>query len=432
MNRSIFQLWSPYINKNENSLKKIKTINLNFGPQHPAAHGVLRLLLQLNGEIIEKADSHIGLLHRGSEKLMEDKIYLHSLPYFDRFDYVSMLVQEHAYCLGIEALLGTLNYSSTFVQIRTLYDELTRILNHMLAIACHALDVGSMSSVFWAFEEREKIMEFYERVCGARMHAAFYRPNEINLASISSFLLEDILDFVRNCFITLNEMHNVLTYNKIWKQRLVNIGTYSYKFCLQNGLTGVMARCTGIKRDLRLDKLETYANYYSLNFRSYIGQHGDSYDRFLLRMNEMTESLQIVNQVINKLIVNSNSVTNKKKKLSKISPHILLKKLNPQFENNYLTKSEYNSMEELIEHFKYWTEGFPVLTGWTYQAVESPKGEFGVTLISDNSNKPYRCKVRSPAYHHLQIVPNISKGHFLADLVTLIGTVDIVFGEIDR
>jgi len=430
MNRSIFQIWQPYNNKDETSFKKIKSMNLNLGPQHPAAHGVLRLIVQLNGEIIEKADPHIGLLHRGTEKLMEDKIYLQSLPYFDRFDYVSMLCQEHAYCLAIESLLGTVNYSATFVQIRTLYDEITRILNHMLAIACHALDVGSMSPIFWAFEEREKLMEFYERVSGARMHAAFYRPNEINVHSISSFLLEDIIDFTKNCFTSLNEMHNVLTYSKIWKQRLVNIGVYSYKTCLEYGLTGVMARSTGIKRDLRLDKMETYANYYYLNFRSYVGQHGDSYDRFLIRMNEMTESLNIMNQVINKL-TKFKKVGNKKNN-SNINPHLLLKYLYPKSWNQHNYKSEYTSMEQLINHFKYWSEGFPVNTGFTYRAVESPKGEFGVSLISDGTNIPYKCKVRSPAYHHLQVLPKISKGHFLADLVTLMGTIDIVFGEIDR
>lgn len=431
MNRSIFQIWQPINNKDESSLKKIKTMNLNLGPQHPAAHGVLRLIVQLNGEIIEKADPHIGLLHRGTEKLMEDKIYLHSLPYFDRFDYVSMLCQEHAYCLAIESLLGTLNYSATFVQVRTLYDEITRILNHLLAIACHALDVGSMSPIFWAFEEREKLMEFYERVSGARMHAAFYRPNEVNLSSISSFLLEDILDFSRNCFTALNEMHNVLTYSKIWKQRLVNIGIYSYKTCVEYGLTGVMSRSVGIKRDLRLDKMETYANYYYLNFRSYVGQNGDCYDRFLIRMNEMTESLNIINQVIGKLTRHKkpNKSTNKN---SNINPHFLLKYLYPKSWNQHNYKSEYTSMEQLINHFKYWSEGFPVKSGWTYRAVESPKGEFGVSLVSDGTNIPYRCKVRSPAYHHLQVLPKISKGHFLADLVTLMGTIDIVFGEIDR
>lgn len=433
MNRSIFQIWNPVIARDESLLKKIKTVNLNFGPQHPAAHGVLRLILQLNGEIVEKADPHIGLLHRGSEKLMEDKIYLHSIPYFDRFDYVSMLFEEHAYCLAIESLLGTTNYTASFVLIRTLYDELTRILNHMLAIACHALDVGSMSSVFWAFEEREKIMEFYERVCGARMHAAFYRPNEVNLASISEYLLEDIIDFIRNCFTSLNEMHNVLTYNKIWKQRLVNIGTYSYTASLTYGLTGVLARCTGIKRDLRLDKLETYANYYHLNFRSYIGQHGDCYDRFLLRMNEMTESLNISNQVISKLILKKTKpVLEKNKQLTSIRAHHILKYLNTKNFYDSTWKSEYSSMEKLISHFKYWTEGFPITSGWTYQAVEAPKGEFGVTLVADGSNKPYRCKVRSPAFHNLQAMAYLAKGHFLADLVAIIGTIDIVFGEIDR
>lgn len=427
MNRSIFNIWQPNIIKDTSTLKKLKTMNLNVGPQHPAAHGVLRLIVQLNGEIIEKIDPHIGLLHRGSEKLMEDKIYLLSLPYFDRFDYVSMLVQEHAYCLAIESLLGTTNYSSTFVQIRTLYDEITRILNHMLCIACHALDVGSMSPIFWAFEEREKLMEFYERVSGARMHAAFYRPNEINLNSISSFLLEDILDFNKNCFYTLNEIHNTLTYNKIWKQRLVNVGSYSYEMCINYGLTGVMSRSAGIKRDLRLDKLETYANYYYLNFRSYIGQNGDSYDRFLIRMNEMSESINIINQVINK-------ITKSKKKTKKFNtnPHQILKYLNLKNWNKNNNKNEYISMEKLIQHFKYWSEGFPVKSGWTYRAVESPKGEFGVSLISNNSNIPYKCKVRSPAYHHLQVLPKISKGHFLADLVALMGTIDIVFGEIDR
>lgn len=430
MNRSIFNLWQPKIKYDTFNEKNIKTVNLNFGPQHPAAHGVLRLILQLNGEIIEKADSHIGLLHRGSEKLMEDKIYLHSLPYFDRFDYVSMMVQEHAYCLAIESLLGTINYSATFVQIRTLFDELTRILNHLLAIACHALDVGSMSPIFWAFEEREKIMEFYERVSGARMHAAFYRPNEINLQTFSVFLLEDILEFTKNCFITLNEIHNVLTYNKIWKQRLVNIGVYSYQTCFDYGLTGVMSRSTGLKRDLRLDRIDTYANYYYLNFRSYVGQNGDCYDRFLIRMNEMTESLNIVNQVVYK--ISNNKKKNSIKKKSNMNVLKLIEHIYPKSLNHSLYKSDYATMEELINHFKYWSEGFVVKEGWTYKAVESPKGEFGVTLISDGTNKPYRCKVRSPAYHHLQVLPKIAKGHLLADLVTLIGTVDIVFGEIDR
>lgn len=415
-------------------MKQIKTINLNFGPQHPAAHGVLRLILQLNGEIVEKLDPHIGLLHRGSEKLIEDRIYLQGLPYFDRFDYTSMMVQEHAYCLAIESLLGSYNYSSTFTQIRTLFDEITRLINHLLAVACHALDVGSMSSILWAFEEREKLFEFYERVSGARMHAAFYRPNEINLHAISTFLLEDILEFSRNFFVTLNEMHNVLTYNKIWKQRLINIGIYSQKTCLEYGLTGVMSRSVGIKRDLRQSKLETYANYYFLNFRSYIGQHGDSYDRFLIRMNEMSESINIINQVINKISVFNNVKlnTNKFTKYNSILPHNILNYTLPNFWKQYNLKNNYNSMENLINHFKFWSEGFNIKSNFTFQSVESPKGEFGVTMLSDNSNKPYKCKVRSPALHHLQLMPAISKGHFLADLITLVGTVDIVFGEVDR
>jgi NADH:ubiquinone oxidoreductase subunit D len=409
-------------------------MNLNFGPQHPASHGVLRLIVQLNGEVVEKTDPHIGLLHRGSEKLMEDKIYLHSLPYFDRFDYVSMLIQEHAYCLGIEALLGTTNYTATFVQIRTLFDELTRILNHMLAIGCHALDVGSMAAVFWTFEEREKIMEFYERVSGARMHAAFYRPNEVNIHAISSLLLEDILEFTRNCFTTLNEMHNLLTFNKIWKQRLVNVGTYSYQLALDYGLTGVMSRCTGIKRDIRISKLETYANYYYLNFRSYIGQHGDSYDRYLIRMNEMLESLNIITQIINKIITVTKKINNNNIKIKKnlINPHYILQYINPETVNKQNLKNDYNTMENLIKHFKYWSEGFQVNSGWTYQSVESPKGEFGVSIISDNTTKPYKCKVRSPAFHHMHLLPEIARGHFLADLSALIGTIDIVLGEIDR
>lgn len=431
MNRSIFQIWKPNVPRDITNMKNIKTMNLNFGPQHPAAHGVLRLILQLNGEIVEKADPHIGLLHRGSEKLMEDRFYLQSLPYFDRFDYCSMLVQEHAYCLAIESLLGTTNYSSTSSQIRTLYDELTRILNHMLAIACHALDVGSMSSVFWAFEEREKIMEFYERVSGARMHAAFYRPNEANLDALSPFLIEDILDFTRNCFTTLNEMHNILTFNKIWKHRLVNIGVINYQTCLDYGLTGVMSRSVGIKRDLRLSKLETYSNYYFLNFRSFLGQHGDSYDRFLIRMNEMAESLNIVNQVVYKIIKHKN-INKKNNQYTNISPHNIIKYTNPSFWNRHNLKNSYNSMEDLIKHFKHWSEGDKIEPNWTYQSVESPKGEFGVSLVANNTNMPYRCKVRSPAYHNMHVLPQISKGHFLADLVALIGTIDVVFGEVDR
>ena len=426
MNRSIFHLWHSN-NNSLNTLKKIKSINLNFGPQHPAAHGVLRLILQLNGEIIDRLDPHIGLLHRGTEKLIEDRNYLLGLPYFDRLDYVSMLAQEHSYCLAIESLLETTNFSSKFSFVRCLFDEITRLLNHLLAIACHALDVGSMSSIFWAFEEREKLMEFYERVSGARMHAAFYRPNEINFNSLTFFLLEDILEFSRNFFSTLNEMHNVLTYNKIWKQRLINIGVYNYKDCLSSGLTGVMLRSCGIKRDLRLSRIDQYSSYYYLNFRSYIGQHGDCYDRFLIRMNEMSESINIINQIIQKFFF-FNLDSNLKKK---ISNKFLLNFFN-NFNEENKNKTNYTTMEKLIYHFKYWNENLIIKKNITYQAIESPKGEFGVTLVSNNSTKPFKCKIRSPSYHHLQFLSNISKGHFLADLATLIGTIDIVFGEIDR
>jgi NADH:ubiquinone oxidoreductase subunit D len=422
VNRVLFTRWKPLTMKEK--IKNIKTFNLNLGPQHPAAHGVLRLIVQLNGEVIEKIDPHIGLLHRGSEKLIEDKKYLCSIPYFDRFDYCSMLMQEHAYCLGIESLMGTTNYSSTFTQIRVLFDELTRLLNHFLAVSCHALDVGSMSPLFWAFEEREKIMEFYERASGARMHTSFYKPNELCLNNMSQYFLEDIVVFSRNCLTTLNEMHNILTYNKVWKQRLINVGTYSYKTAIDYSLTGVMARCTGIKRDLRLDFYETYANYYYLNFRGYIGKNGDSYDRFLIRMCEMTESLFIINQVLNKLLKfkNTKNIFETNKLMSKTQ----------KFVNTNFLKNEYTTMESIIQHFKYWGDGFFIKSGWTYRAVESAKGEFGVSMVSDNSSKPFRCKVRSPAFFHLQILNKIAKGHFLSDLVTLLGTVDIVFGEIDR
>ena len=391
-------------------------MSLNFGPQHPAAHGVLRLILQLDGEVITHSDPHIGLLHRGTEKLMEDKLYIHSLPYFDRLDYCSMLVQEHAYCLALEKIVDKPQYTATFTLVRTLYDELTRILNHLLAIACHALDVGSMSPVFWGFEEREKIMEFYERVSGARMHAAFYRPNTVNLVGVSFFLLDDILYFINTSYTTLNEINALLVNNKIWKQRLVNVGTLDLSLINQFGLTGVLSRSAGLKEDLRLNLYETYANYFYLNIASFVGTNGDCYDRYLIRISEMIESLNIANQVINKLSFSD----------PKLQINSLLKKFNAP------TSHPYKNMEALIKHFKYWSEGFKVAENNIYSPVESPKGEFGVILWSDGSNKPYRCKIRSPAYYSLQALPYMVKGHLLADLVTLIGTIDIVFGEIDR
>lgn len=394
--------------KKQNNHKHIKNINLNFGPQHPAAHGVLRLILQLNGEIIEKADPHIGLLHRGTEKLIESKIYLHSIPYFDRLDYVSMMIQEHAYCLAIEKLLKNQFYNKNLLKMRTIYDELTRILNHLLAIACHALDVGSMSPIFWAFEEREKILEFYERVSGARMHAVFYRPYTLKINKFEKSLFLDILYFISNCYTTINEINNILLYNKLWKQRLINLGIYTEKHVLSFNLTGVMARCVGIKRDIRLSLLQTYAFYYFINFKSYISKNGDSYDRYILRILEIIESLNIINKVINTLTLDKGYIRTKKK-----------------------TK-KFKTMEDVIKHFKYWSEGIKIKQNMVFSVVESPKGEFGITLISDNSNYPYKCKIKSPAYYHLQVLPSLVIGTLIADLVALIGTIDIVFGEIDR
>lgn len=402
----------------QNHTNNIKNMNLNFGPQHPAAHGVLRLILQLNNEVIQNNDMHIGLLHRGTEKLIESKIYIHSIPYFDRLDYCSMLIQEHAYCLAIEKLLNKYSYKSNFAKIRTLYDELTRILNHMLAVSCHALDVGSMTPLFWCFEEREKIMEFYERICGARMHAAFYRPNYLNESVINVILLEDILNFIKNCYITINEINNILTFNKIWKIRLINVGVYDIDTALSYNLSGVMLRSTGLKYDLRLSQSHTYANYFYNTFSSYIGLNGDCYDRFLLRMNEILESLYICNQIIFKILKKNNIFLKKNFFLKKI-----LKKKK---------KSSKLFMENIINHFKYWQDGFKVKKGFTYTTVESAKGEFGVFLVANNSNKPYRCKIKSPAYSHIQFINFLSKNTLLADLVTLIGTIDVVFGEVDR
>jgi NADH dehydrogenase (ubiquinone) Fe-S protein 2 len=430
MNRSLFLNWNT-----KKNIKKDKSNNLilNFGPQHPAAHGVLRLILQLNGEIIERADIHIGLLHRATEKLIELKYYEKSIPYFDRLDYVSMMTQEHAYCLAIEQLQNIKNISINCSLQRILFDELTRLLNHFLAIACHALDVGSMSSIFWAFEEREKIMEFYERVSGARMHAAYHKPNELFSQTIDLKILNDITLFIKSCYITLNEMHNVLTYNKIWKQRLINIGTYGIKDAQNYGLTGIMLRCVGVKRDVRLSRKDVYSGYNTFNFKSYLSLNGDSYDRFLLRMFEMGESLNITNQCINKLVSLFNTTT-------KVNKELLVQPSKIEHFNSLILNSKkikninniYIYMEDLIEHFCNWHSGIYIKNNLAILTIESPKGEFGVSIISNNSTKPFRCKIRSPSYHNLQMLPKLSKGHLLGDLATLIGTIDIVFGEIDR
>lgn len=400
---------------------------MNFGPQHPAAHGVLRLMLGLHGEVVVRADPHIGLLHRATEKLMEEKHYEKSIPYFDRLDYVSMSAQEHAYCLALEYMQNIKNLSLYTNMQRVIFDELTRLLNHFLAVACHALDVGSMSSVFWAFEEREKIMEFYERVSGARMHIALHKPGEVYSNELDSRLVQDIVVFVKNCQKTLNEMHNILTYNKIWKQRLINIGTYNTLEVKKYGLTGVMARCTGIKRDLRIPLRGGYSGYNHLLFKSYITMNGDSYDRYLIRMFEMGESLAIINQCIRVV----STKTRSRDMLSKVGNAQSIV-INAKHNKKKVQVETYEYMEDLIEHFLKWHTGLVLKKNITSVAIESPKGEFGVSIISDGTNKPYRCKIRSPGYHSLQFLPKTVKGHLLGDLATLIGTIDIVFGEIDR
>ena len=390
-------------------LKKIKNFSINFGPQHPAAHGVLRLILELNGEVVKKADSHIGLLHRGTEKLIEYKNYLQALPYFDRLDYVSMMCQEHAYVLAVEKLLNC-NIPLRAQYIRVLFSEITRILNHLLAICCHALDVGAMTPYFWGFEEREKLLEFYERVSGARMHAAYFRPGGVN-QDLPKGLLNDIHIFGEQFTTRLDEIEEMLTNNRIWKQRLVDIGIVSAKDALNLGFSGVMLRGSGIAWDLR--KTQPYEIYDQLDFEIPIGTNGDCYDRYLIRIEEMRQSIRIISQVINK--IPNGPIKLDDKKIT-----------NP---NRIQMK---NSMESLIHHFKYYSENISIKEGETYTVIEAPKGEYGVYLISNGTNKPYRCKIKSPGFFHLQALDYIAKNHMLADVVTIIGTLDVVFGEIDR
>lgn len=425
MSTNLFNIWSN--TKNElTSVHKIKSFTLNFGPQHPASHGVLRLILQLNGELIERADPHIGFLHRGTEKLIENRNYLQSLPYLDRMDYVSMMSQEHGYVLAVEDLMNTTSYTSSYVQIRVIFDELTRLLNHFLGIATHSLDIGSMSPAFWAFEEREKIMEFYERVSGARMHAAFYRPNDVDWSGINYQFFTDLTLFARDSFKSITEIFVLLATNKIWKTRLVNIGTLSFEDAIKFNASGVVLRSTGFKKDLRLIKNESYSFYWFIKFNSFIGKRGDCYDRFLIRIREMYESINIIFQVINNVLLNT-STSNSCDDIYALYTFIYN---NEVCKYNKLTK--YNSMESLINHFKMYSEGLEVPSGFTYKSVESPKGEFGVSLLSDGSSTPYRCKFKSPAYTHLNLVPKLIQGHMFADMITLLGSQDIVFGEIDR
>lgn len=431
MQSNVFNFWQPVTLQNSLSERRVKSFVLNFGPQHPAAHGVLRLVLQLNNELVERADPHVGFLHRGSEKLIEYRTYLKSLPYFDRLDYVSMMTQEHAFCLAIESLSKTVSYTALYVQIRVLFDELTRIMNHLLALSTHSMDVGNLSPVFWSFEERERLMEFYERVSGARMHAAFYRPNDVDWTGLNYQFFLDVALFGRDCFKTLTEIFTTMTTNRIWKSRLVNVGSISLNDVMSSSITGPLARSVGAKKDIRFLKSETYAHYWFLSIQGYLGKRGDSYDRFLIRMREMYESLSIVFQVLNNLTTLSaeKSVSHPNTSVNFFSFFDSL--YSEKFSKlNHNTK--YTSMESLINHFKHYSEGVRVPRGFVYKAVEAPKGEFGVSLISDGTSKPYRCKIRTPSFHHMQLVSRMAQGHYFADLVALIGTLDIVFGDVDR
>lgn len=388
---------------------QIRNININFGPQHPAAHGVLRLVLELDGEVVERCDPHIGLLHRGTEKLIESKTYLQAVPYFDRLDYVAPMNQEHAYALAVERLLG-IEVPIRSQLIRVLYSEIGRLLSHILNITTQALDVGAMTPVTWGFEEREKMMVFYERASGSRMHAAYIRPGGVH-QDLPEKLLQDIYDFCDPCQKTLDDIGGLLTENRIFKQRNVDIGVVSPQEAQEWGFSGVMVRGSGLAWDLR--RSQPYECYSDLDFDIPIGKNGDCYDRYLVRMEECRQSLKIIKQCIEKMKPGPVSCQD-----GKIVPP----------KRNEMKRS----MEALIHHFKLYTEGYRVPAGQVYAAVEAPKGEFGVFLVSDGSNKPYRCKIRAPGFAHLQTMDHFCKGHMLADVAAILGSLDIVFGEVDR
>ena len=417
-------------------MAEIKNYTLNFGPQHPAAHGVLRLVLELDGEVVQRADPHIGLLHRATEKLAEHKTFIQSLPYMDRLDYVSMMCNEHAYCMAIEKLTG-IEVPVRAQYIRVMFDEITRLLNHLLWLGCHALDVGAMAVFLYAFREREDLMDCYEAVSGARLHAAYYRPggvyrdlpdtmpkyqpSKIRGQRAVDVLNEDrqgsLLDFIE-AFTQrfpkyVDEYETLLTDNRIWKQRLVGIGVVSPERALSMGFTGAMLRGSGIAWDLR--KKQPYEVYDRLQFDIPVGRNGDCYDRYLVRVEEMRQSNRIIQQCVEWLRKNPGPVMSENHKVA--PPKRVDMKTN---------------MEELIHHFKLFTEGMHVPEGEAYSAVEHPKGEFGIYLVSDGANKPYRLKIRAPGFAHLQALDEMSRGHMIADVVTIIGTQDIVFGEIDR
>jgi NADH-quinone oxidoreductase subunit D len=387
----------------------LKNMTINFGPQHPAAHGVLRLVLEMDGEVIERADPHIGLLHRGTEKLMENKTYLQAVPYLDRLDYVSPMCQEHAYALAVEKLLGV-QIPLRGQYIRVLFSEITRILNHIMAITTQALDVGAMTPLLWLFEEREKMIGFYERVSGSRMHAAYIRPGGVH-QDLPKGLLEDIAEFADGYIKYVDDLESLLTNNRIFKQRMVGIGAVSKEDALDWGFTGPMLRGSGVAWDLR--KSQPYEVYDKMEFDIPVGKNGDSYDRYLIRVEEMRQSIAIIKQCIEQMPQGEVST-----KDHKICP--------PK------RSDMKSSMEAMIHHFKLYTEGYHVPAGEAYGCVEAPKGEFGVYIIADGSNKPYRCRLRAPGFAHLQALDFMVKGHFLADVVTVISTQDIVFGEVDR
>jgi NADH-quinone oxidoreductase subunit D len=388
---------------------QIKPMTVNFGPQHPAAHGVLRLVMEMDGEIVERLDPHIGLLHRGTEKLIEYKTYIQAIPYFDRLDYVSPMCQEHAFVLAVEKLLG-IEVPARGQYIRVLFDEITRILNHLLNIPAYAMDVGAMTPFLWAFEQRELLMEFYERVSGARLHAAYYRPGGVH-QDLPAGILDDIAAWAEKFPAVMDDMDALLTENRIFKQRLVDIGKVTAEQAMDWGFTGPMLRASGVPWDLR--KAQPYMVYDKMDFDIPIGKTGDCYDRYLVRFEEMKQSLKIVKQCIAQMPGGPATSIDRK-----ITPP-------PRGEMK-------RSMEALIHHFKLYTEGFHVPAGETYTAVEAPKGEFGVYLVSDGSNKPYRCKIRAPGFAHLQAIDFCSRGYMLADSVAILGSMDIVFGEIDR
>jgi len=388
---------------------QIKNFTFNFGPQHPAAHGVLRLVLEMDGEVIERADPHIGLLHRGTEKLIEYKSYLQAVPYFDRLDYVAPQNQEHAFALAVEKLLG-LEVPPRAQYIRVLYAEIGRILSHILNVCSYAMDVGAMTPMLWGFEERERLMEFCERVSGARMHMNYFRPGGVAF-DMPSGLAADIDGWADHFPSFVDDCETLLTENRIFKQRTVDIGVITADQALDWGFSGPNLRACGIAWDLR--KAQPYDVYEKMEFGVVVGKHGDCYARYLMRMAEMRESVKIIKQCVDQMPGGPVKADDRK-----ITPP---------------SRAEMkDSMEALIHHFKLFTEGYHVPAGETYTAVEAPKGEFGVYLVSDGTNKPYRCKIRAPGFAHLQALELLSKGHMLADVVANIGSIDIVFGEIDR